>query len=104
MKSPVKDHIEATPGVCGGKPRVANTRIRVQDIVVWTEEGLSPDEIVVGYPHLSLADVRAALAYHHDHREEIDRQIRESDEFVASMKAKHAQQPNPGANGTTVSP
>ncbi len=90
MKSSVTDHIETTPGVCGGRPRVANTRIRVQDIVVWTEEGSSPDEIVAGYPHLSLADVHAALAYYHDHREEIDTAIRESDEFVAEMKAKYA--------------
>ena len=26
-------HIEMTPGVVGGKPRIAGTRIRVQDIV-----------------------------------------------------------------------
>ncbi len=25
-------HVDATPGVCGGKPRIAGTRIRVQDI------------------------------------------------------------------------
>jgi len=29
----------------------------------------------------------APLAYHRDHREEIDRQRREDDEFVARMKA-----------------
>jgi uncharacterized protein (DUF433 family) len=90
MKPAITDHIETTPGVCGGKPRVANTRIRVQDIVLWTEQGLSPDEIVAGYSHLSLADVHAALTYYHDHRPEIDRQIKESDEFVAEMKAKYS--------------
>jgi uncharacterized protein (DUF433 family) len=31
------DHIEITPGVCGGKPRIEGTRIRVQDIYVWHE-------------------------------------------------------------------
>ncbi|MEK7732296.1 MAG: DUF433 domain-containing protein, partial [Planctomycetota bacterium] len=30
-------HIEATPGVCGGRPRIAGHRIRVQDIAVWHE-------------------------------------------------------------------
>ncbi len=88
MKSLI-EHIEITPGVCGGKPRIANTRIRVQDIVIWTEQGLSPDEIVSGYPHLTLADVHAALAYYHDHRELIDQQMKESDEFVARMKSKY---------------
>lgn len=83
-----KRHIEATPGVCGGRARVAGHRIRVQDIVLWTEQAQSPDQIVADFPQLSLADVYAALAYYHDHREEIDREIREDDEFVAEMKAQ----------------
>jgi hypothetical protein len=32
--------------------------------------------------------VYAALAYYHDHREAIDCQIREDNDFVAVMKAK----------------
>jgi uncharacterized protein (DUF433 family) len=44
-------HIEITPGVCGGKPRIAGHRIRVQEIAVWHEfQGLSPDEIVAQFP------------------------------------------------------
>ena len=47
MNAVAKDHIEATPGTCGGKPRIAGTRIRVQDVYVWHElQGLSADEIV----------------------------------------------------------
>ena len=84
-----KRHIEVTPGVCGGRARIAGHRIRVRDIVLWTEQGRSPDQIVADFPQLSLADVYAALAYYHDHREEIDRQIREDDEFVAEMKARN---------------
>lgn len=86
--APEKIHIESSPEVCGGKPRIAGSRVRVQDIVVWTEAGQSPDEIVGSFPHLTLADVYAALAYYHDHREATDRQIREDDDFVAAMKAK----------------
>ena len=26
----IKEHIEITPGICGGKPRIAGHRIRVQ--------------------------------------------------------------------------
>jgi uncharacterized protein (DUF433 family) len=83
-----KRHIEVTPGVCGGRARIAGHRIRVQDVVLWTEQGQSPDQIVADFPQLSLADVYAALAYYHDHREEIDRQIREDDQFVAEMNAR----------------
>lgn len=83
-----KRHIEVTPGVCGGRARIAGHRIRVQDIVLWTEQGRSPDQIVADFPQLSLADVHAALAYYYDHREEIDRQIREDDQFSAEVKAR----------------
>lgn len=81
-------HIEATPGVCGGRPRIAGHRIRVQDIVLWTEQGQSSDEIVSSFPQLSLADVHAALTFYYDHRDEIDRQVREDDEFIAKTKAE----------------
>lgn len=81
------NHIESTPDVCGGKPRIAGTRIRVQDIVAWHEvHGRSPDEIVLGYPHISLADVYSALAYYHAHREEITRQMKDDEDFVRSLR------------------
>jgi uncharacterized protein (DUF433 family) len=79
-------HIEITPGVAGGKPRIAGHRITVMDIAVWHERlGHSPDEISTEYD-LSLADVYAALAYYHDHRVEIDAQMRESEAFVEALR------------------
>ena len=88
MQPTAVNHIETTPGVCGGKPRIAGTRIRVEDIVVWHEfQGKSPNEIVADFPQLSLADVHAALTYYFDHREEIQRQMREARDFAATMKA-----------------
>lgn len=88
MQPSAVNHIEITPGVCGGKPRIAGTRIRVEDIVVWHElQGKSPNEIVADFPQLSLADVHAALAYYFDHLDEIQRQMREAREYAAKMKA-----------------
>jgi uncharacterized protein (DUF433 family) len=83
-------HIEVTADTCGGKPRIAGHRIRVQDIVIWNEQGQSADEIVAGFPQLSLAEVYAALAYYHDHREQIDQDIREDDEFFQRIKNQSA--------------
>ena len=81
-------HVAVTPGVAGGKPRIAGHRITVQDIAVWHERlGLSADEIASGYA-LSLADVYAALAYYYDRREEIDRSIREDAEFIAELRRR----------------
>lgn len=80
-------HIERTPGICGGRPRIAGTRIRVQDIVIWHERlGYSPDEIVSHYPQLTLADVYAALAYYHDRRAEIERDIHEAEELATTLQ------------------
>ena len=87
--SVISEHIEITPGVCGGKPRIAGHRIRVQDIAIWHEMmGLSPDEIVYHYPSITLADVYAALAYYHDHLEEIRQNIQESEEFAQELAQK----------------
>jgi len=85
-----KQHIAVTAGVCGGRPCIAGTRVRVQDIVLRTESGESPDEILAALPHLSMADVHAALAYYHDNRDAIDGQIAESDALVTAFKASHS--------------
>lgn len=82
-------HISVNPRVCGGKPCVAGTRIRVWDVHVWHDiRGQSPEEIVANFPQLSLADVYAALAYYLDHQEEIDRRMRQADEFVEKLRRK----------------
>jgi len=57
------------------KTVIAGHRIRVVDIVLLTEEGQSPDEIVANFPQLTLGDVFAALSYYHDHRVELDQHI-----------------------------
>lgn len=105
MRRSTIGHIEETPDVCGGKPRISGTRIRVQDIVAWTELGRSPDEIIDGYPHITLADVHAALAYYHDHRDEIDRQIQEDEEFIAKFRAEYlARKAGRDADADPISP
>lgn len=89
MTAVIVEHIEITPGVCGGKPRIAGHRIRVQDVVVWHEQmGMSVDEIVSRYPFITLADVYAALVYYHDNFAEIRQQMQESEIFVRELQVK----------------
>ena len=79
-------HIEITPEVAGGKPRIAGHRITVQNIAIWHEwMGLSADEIAAEYG-LSLADVYAALAYYYDHRAEIEQAMADDDTVVAALR------------------
>ena len=68
------NHVDQTSGVCGGRPRIAGHRIRIQDIALLHEvRGLTPDEILIHYPDLTLSEVHAALAYFYDHADEIRR-------------------------------
>lgn len=85
----VKQHIEITPRVCGGKPRIAGHRIRVQDIAIWHEMmGMSADEIIYHHPSITLADVYAALSYYYDNLESIRQDIRESEAFAKKLAAE----------------
>ena len=82
-------HITSSANIFGGKPCVAGTRIRVWDIHIWHNLcGRSPHEIVAEYPQLSLSNVHAALAYYHDHRDELERAAEDDDRFVESLKQK----------------
>jgi uncharacterized protein (DUF433 family) len=81
-------HIEITPGIAGGKPRIAGHRITVQNIAIWHDRlGKSADEIASEYD-VTLADVYAALAYYFDHRAEIDTSIVEGDAFADALRSQ----------------
>ena len=75
-----------------GIARIAGSRSRVSQIVV--DHGhMSPEEIVATFPHLTLADVYAALAYYYDHKAEIDREIARADELDELQRQKQEGDP-----------
>jgi uncharacterized protein (DUF433 family) len=55
--------IAVDPGVCGGRPVIAGTRVRVTDILDMLAGGATAAEISADFPYVSKDDVRAALAY-----------------------------------------
>jgi len=82
------EHIEVTPDIAGGKPRIRGHRITVQDIAIWHDRlGKTSDEIASEYD-LTLGDVHAALAYYFDHREEIDARMAEDRAFVDALRSQ----------------
>ena len=86
----IREHIVSTPDTCGGKPRIAGSRIRVKDVVIWHDrQGMSPAEIVSKWPHLTLSGVYAALAYYHDHREVLNAEIAADQAWYEEQKAKN---------------
>jgi type III restriction enzyme len=76
------DHnpIVKTKGVCGGKARIAGTRIPVWSIENARRSGCSVAAIVKMYSGLTNELVEAALSYASDHPREINRAIRANED------------------------
>jgi uncharacterized protein (DUF433 family) len=55
--------IAVDPQVCGGRPVIAGTRMRVTDVLEALAAGATPAEIATDFPYISEDDVRAVLAY-----------------------------------------
>lgn len=89
MENVLTQYIEVSPGVRGGKPRIAGTRITVSDVAIMhLKLGQSVDEIAADY-NLSLAVIYSALAYYYDHREEIEGQMEADDAFVEAFRRQN---------------
>lgn len=67
--------IVSTPGVCGGDPRIDNTRIPVWLLVRAKQLGRSTEMLLEDYPQLSSDDLAAAWDYASEHAAEIQEQI-----------------------------
>ncbi|AFZ59950.1 DUF433 domain-containing protein [Anabaena cylindrica FACHB-243] len=84
-----QEYIEIAADVRSGKPRIAGTRIAVEDVAVMhLKLGYSLIEIAGKYD-LSLASVYAAMAYYFDHRDEIDELAAQENEIVEMLKQNH---------------
>jgi uncharacterized protein (DUF433 family) len=49
--------------VCGGRPIVAGTRMRVSDVLDALAAGATVDQLLADFPYLKREDVLACLAY-----------------------------------------
>ena len=80
------EHIEAAPGTRGGKPKIAGTRITVEDIVLMHRRMGRALEEIAGTYDLPLAAVYAAMAYYYDHKAEIDQNIEQEESFAEAFR------------------
>ncbi|MCU0566528.1 MAG: DUF433 domain-containing protein [Oculatellaceae cyanobacterium Prado106] len=81
--------IVQTPGVCGGRPRIAGHRVTVQNIAIDFNAGMSPEEMMTEKPHLKLAEIYAALAYYFANQNAIDAAILTEDEECDRLETKY---------------
>lgn len=63
MQLPGQSRISIDPAVCGGRPVITGTRVRVSDIIGAFAKGDTEDELLADFPYLAAEDIRAALAY-----------------------------------------
>ncbi|KAF0117712.1 MAG: hypothetical protein FD163_242 [Hyphomonadaceae bacterium] len=56
--------INSDANICGGRPCIAGTRMRVTDIVEMVGGGITHEEILNDFPYLEEGDVAAAINRH----------------------------------------
>jgi uncharacterized protein (DUF433 family) len=74
-------------------PYIVGTRIRVSDIAEYYRLAESLDEDPVRYilealPHLNRAEVRAAISYWRDHKDQIEAEIAADEEVLKSIPTR----------------
>ena len=73
---------------------IDQTNVKVVEVVLdKLAHGSSPEEMHFQYPHLSLSQIYAALAYYHDHEKEMDSQIKRGAQEYERLKAEAGESP-----------
>lgn len=77
-----------------GRAWIEDSNVKVIEVVLdYLATGSTPEEIHVQYPHLSLAQIHAALAFYYDNREEFDAEINRGLEHADSAWAASQNSP-----------
>src|SRR5438105_8352563 len=77
-----------------GRDWIDKTNVKVIEVVLdHLAYGWSPEEMHYQQPHLSLAQIHAALAYYFDHQADFDQQIEHSLREAEKMAAETTDSP-----------
>ena len=64
---------------CGGSPVIKGSKFPVRSVVNYVlHQGISPEELVKEFTHLTLAQIYDALSFYYDNKESIDRDIQDN--------------------------
>jgi hypothetical protein len=66
----------------------ARRRKVIEVVLAKRASGLNPEELQTELPHLSLAQIYAALAYYHAHRPEMDGEIEQRHRWAQEMRTQ----------------
>jgi len=74
-------YIVIQEGYCGGSPIIAGTKFPVRSVVNYVlKQGMTPEELLKEFTHLTLAQIYDALSYYYDHKTEIEHELSENTE------------------------
>lgn len=85
-KSKVHPYITRKKGVCGGRSIIDGTRIPVWSIIRWYKLGMSIEDIMREFPHLTPSQVHDAFSYYYDNQKEIEGDIIENEDETLIRK------------------
>ncbi len=75
-------------------PLIAGTTMKVVELVMaQLANGWSAEELHFQYPHISLSQIHAALAYYWDHKTELDADIARRERYVEQQRRQSASSP-----------
>jgi len=78
-KSTEHPYIISQAEFCGGSPVIKGTKFPVRSVVNYVlHQGISPEELVKEFSHLTLAQIYDALSFYYDNKELIDKDIRDN--------------------------
>lgn len=72
-----------------GAARVAGTRVTLDTIVSFYNQGLSAEDIRNGFPSVSLADVYTTIGYYLRHRSEVEAYLYERKRSAAEVRREN---------------
>lgn len=79
------DVVRETPGVCGGYPRVGNSRIPVRTLVIAYRQTRDMDLVIETFPTLTPDQIRGALAWYEEHPSRVDEDIERNDQALREL-------------------
>ena len=83
LNSLIELDAEGIPWITG-----ANTKV-VEVVLDKIAHGWSPEEMHRQHPHLSMAQIHAALSYYYEHQAEVDADIERRNRYVEEMRAQN---------------
>jgi uncharacterized protein (DUF433 family) len=73
---------------------IDGTQVKVLELAIdKLAHGSSPEEMHFQHPHLSLAQIHAALAYYYDHQPELDADIERRLKYADELAARSSESP-----------